>query len=325
MTAAQQTPEPVCCEEIGPWPRPDAPIGARDVAVGGTSEPLAAAVRDVIAEVLRAVRVDRPDRIVGCGMLTSEVGLASVPHVVAPAGLHDLARGAVQLDRPDIAPLPILLVPGVRTPTANEPEGWARADVMRGEECEAIGLWRTAILDGQAAATPGQRCLFVLPGSHTKLVVLDVGTGGVRIEASHTTLAGELLAALARHTILAASLPVELPRKLDPDAVATGARLVRTEGLGRAAFLVRVAALTRDWNASQRASFLIGAVAAEDVAHLLRQPTMGPASKPIVIVGGPDPLRSLYTRLMGEHVPVRGSTTEHASALGAALVANHCE
>ena len=57
---------------------------------------------------------------------------------------------------------------------------------------------------GRGIATEGRGVAFVWPGSHTKLIEVDPAG---RIVRSHTTLAGELLLALARHTLLAASLP----------------------------------------------------------------------------------------------------------------------
>jgi 2-dehydro-3-deoxygalactonokinase len=250
-------------------------------------------------------------------MLTAEVGLRAVPHVLAPAGVDELARGAVVCDLPAIAEEPIVFVPGVRLPAGPGLDGWAEADVMRGEECETLGAW---IELGPAARGTGD-VAFLWPGSHTKLVAVD---GGGRIVASQTTLAGEILQTLARQTLLAASLPAELPEAPDAEAVDAGARLVARHGLGRAAFLVRVAALTSALDAPRRAAFWIGAVVADDVAHLVRHPILR-AGVP-VWVGGREPLRSLYARLLARHYPADVAAlgdrlAEGASALGALAVA----
>ena len=79
--------------------------------------------------------------IVAAGMLSSEVGLTAVPHVEAPAGIDALARGVAVRLLPEVADRPIVFVPGVRTPPAPGVDGWAEADVMRGEECETVGAW----------------------------------------------------------------------------------------------------------------------------------------------------------------------------------------
>src|SRR5262249_50876039 len=141
---------------------------------------------------------------------------------------------------PEVDDRPILVVPGVRTPAAEGPDGWFESDVMRGEECETLGAHAALIAEGRIV--PGQAALFLWPGSHTKLVAVDADGG---IARSFTPLAGEILQAGGRHTLLAASLPADWPDELDPDAAQDGARAAGRHGLGRAAFLVRIAALGR--------------------------------------------------------------------------------
>ena len=163
--------------------------------------------------------------------------------------------------------------------------------------------------------------VFVWPGSHTKLVEVD---SAGRITRSYTTLAGEMTVALARHTLLAASLPEDWPDPLDAEALAAGARLVARDGLGRSAFLVRIADVTRAWSPPQRAAFWIGAVVADDAAHLARHPML--AGSVPVWVGGRRPQRDLYALALAESrggpvVTLDDTLAEAASALGALAVA----
>src|SRR5262249_17166553 len=232
----------------------------------GRREVLGGAVRDALADVLQSAGGVRPDRIVAAGMLSSEVGLCAVPHVEAPAGLEELARGAVVRHLPEVAGPPILLIPGIRTPAAPGPDGWAEADVMRGEESETL---RARLSPPPSPHPPSPPSVFVWPGSHPKLVALDQSG---RITRSYTTLAGEQMVALARHTILSANLPEGWPKELDPEALASGTRLAAGQGLGRLAFLVRIAALAGRWGTDQRAAFWLGAVVADDPRHLARPP-----------------------------------------------------
>jgi 2-dehydro-3-deoxygalactonokinase len=262
----------------------------------------------------------RLDFIVAAGMLSSEVGILAVPHVAAPAGLDDLARGVVVCQLPEIAQLALHFIPGVRTPPASDPDGWFHADVMRGEECETWGAY-SALL-GCGELEPGQSQVFLWPGSHTKLVEVD--TAG-RISRSQTTLAGEMLQSVARHTLLAASLPDTLPDEVDQQAAAAGARAAQGQGLGRAAFLVRISALLQKLNPAERASFWLGAVIAEDVVNLARHPILT-SGRP-VWVGGRQPLRSLYAALLaqrytGRVVPLDTALAETASALGGLEIAS---
>jgi 2-dehydro-3-deoxygalactonokinase len=288
-------------------------VGVRDTVLSPTDRLLAAAVRDVIRDVLAASGGVRPDAIVAAGMLSSEVGLEAVPHVEAPAGPDELARGSVLVDRPDIADPPILFIPGVRTPAVDGKDGWAEADVMRGEECETIGARSLLGTSGPLA--------LVWPGSHTKLVETDARG---RIVRSHTTLAGEITAAVARHSLITASLPGSLPEVPDHDAVNAGARIATGHGLGRAAFLVRVAALNGVMTPEQRAAFWVGAVVADDVEHLARHPILG--REVPVVVGGRQPQRGLYARWLATCLGVPVGTlgdddAEAASAAGALEVA----
>ena len=194
-----------------------------------------------------------------------------------------------------------------------------RADVMRGAECKTLEA--LAELTRRGLLEPGQEGLvFVWPGSHSKLVEVD---GQGRITRSQTTLAGELIQSVARHTLIAASLPAELPRALDIETAEAGARATQGQGLERAAFLVRVAALLGTMSPEQLASFWVGAVVADDVGHLARHPIL--ARSPPVWVGGREPLRSLYARwlaglLEGPVTPLDDELSEAASALGALAV-----
>jgi 2-dehydro-3-deoxygalactonokinase len=305
-------------------------IGVRDAVLHDPSagQSLSDAVRDVIAEVSGATAGRGSEGaqpavaqlIVAAGMLTSEVGLLAVPHVLAPAGALELAKAVVVRTIPTIVSQPIHFVPGLRTPPNDGPDGWMRADVMRGEECETLGA-RAQLVQRGLLSRDGRRLAFVWPGSHTKLVEVD---GEGRITRSHTTLAGEFLLAIFRHSLIHASLPAKLPDFVDLDWADSGARAVLEAGLARAAFLVRVADLEGRMGPQQRASFWVGAVVADDVRHLALHPILATANP--VWVGGREPLRSLYARWLGRShhalvTPLEDELAEAASAIGAIEVA----
>ncbi len=305
-------------------------VGVRDTVLDepGTSpsssgrarrESLVEAVRAVIDEVRGAAVSGVELEVVAAGMLSSEVGLVAVPHVDSPAGLDELAHAAAVVSLPEVHDQPILVVPGIRTSATKGPEGWFESDVMRGEECETLGAHATLVADGRIAAR--EPVLFLWPGSHTKLVAVDADG---RITQSFTTLAGEILQAVARHTLLAASLPAAWPDDLDPEAAAAGARAAERFGLGRAAFLVRIAALSKVLDAGRRAAFWIGAAVAADVMDLAGHPLL--ESRRAIWVGSRQPLRSLYVaslarRHAGPVVEIDDSLAEASSALGACAVA----
>ena len=289
-------------------------VGVRDTVLsGGGLNPLVEAVRDAIAEVLQQGQCPNPDRIVAAGMLGApDVGLAAVAHVIAPAGVEALARGSVLKLIPEISSVPILFIPGVRTPAGDGPDGWVEVDVMRGEECETLGAWLIAPASGPVA--------YVWPGSHTKYVVVDQSG---QITASTTSLAGELTMAVARHTLIAGSLPEEWPSELDSGAVELAQRLVVEQGipLMRLAFLVRVAALTQSLTVEQRVAFWIAAVAASDALSL------GTAAQVDILIGGRGSLRTIYRdviRRVSTHrvTSLDEQINERASAWGALAIAD---
>ena len=222
-------------------------VGVRDSVLSDRSsgQRLAGAVREVIAEAAGfgdgpaqgTTPPPGPDLIVA-GMLSSEEGLLAVPHVLAPRAFLSW-------------PMPWWLVHFHRSGRGRSiscrdcepagPDGWMRTDVMRGEECETLGA--LAELTRRGLLEPGQGGLiFVWPGSHSKLVEVD---GQGRITRSQTTLAGELIQSVARHTLIAASLPAEFPLALDIETAEAGARATQGQGLEWAAFLVP--GLRRSW------------------------------------------------------------------------------
>src|SRR5439155_70997 len=116
------------------------------------------------------------------------------------------------------------------------------------------------------------------------------------------------------------------PEQIDPDAAESAARLVERDGLGRAAFLVRIVALSGTWDADRRAAFWVAAVATDDVANLARHPILAGGTP--VHVGGSTPRRELYARLLaGRHggpvAPLGAELAEAASALGARAILDH--
>jgi 2-dehydro-3-deoxygalactonokinase len=301
------------------------PVGVRDTVLsdlnaGAQERPLMSAAREAIAEVARS----EPELIVAAGMLTSDLGLVAVPHVLAPAGIDELAAAVVVRTIPAVAPQPIHFVPGVRTPPGDGPDGWMSGDVMRGEECETLGALTELRMRGMLELNQ-QSVIFVWPGSHTKVVEID---GRGRIIRSHTSLGGELIDAVSRHTLLAASLPACLPESFDLAAVEAGAATAAREGIARAAFLVRIAMLQGTLSPEDRAAFWVGAVVGDDAAHLVRHPVFMP-DRP-VWVGGRKPLRALYTGFLGRlhRGPVLAlddDLADSASALGALEIASALE
>lgn len=255
-------------------------VGVRDTALTGNNQALKQAVRDSVLGALTRAGVE-PGAVglaLASGMITSALGLLEVPHLPAPAGLAQLAQGMVPVTMPEVFAGPLWLIPGVRNSLDQVGQHNVEAmDMMRGEETEVMGLMERLDLDGRA--------LLVMPGSHTKLVSVDQQQ---RITGCATTLAGELLQAITRHTLISQSLDADFAHTLSPRMVLAGAAAAQQTGLARACFSVRTLGLFTDTERDERANFLLGAVLSGDLLALKNSSAieMRPDT-PIVITGKP--------------------------------------
>ena len=140
-------------------------VGVRNTAIDGSNRRLKAAVKECLERVLRdaGTSYDEVEAVIASGMITSNVGLVEIPHCVVPAGTDDLAAAVRKVSLPDVCPMPIHFVPGVKN--SGGPIGFGNfeaMDIMRGEEVESIALLEQY--------PRGKSYLLVLPGSHMKFV-----------------------------------------------------------------------------------------------------------------------------------------------------------
>lgn len=253
----------------------EAQVGVRDTAKDGSSVRLRSALRELIEEVCAKApeaKNAKPVCVAAAGMITSALGLVEVPHLVAPAGIAELAVATGVHQFPEVTDLPVLLVPGVKSGQMPcELTTVGEADLMRGEETLCTGLVMTGL-----AKTPAT---VLNLGSHWKAIKLDANG---RIAASVTSLAGELVYAAQTQTILASAVPHERPMTVNFDWLEAGMREQRTAGLSRALFCVRLLEQSKQGSAEDRLSFLIGAFIAADLDALT---TRGILSDSVLIVG----------------------------------------
>jgi 2-dehydro-3-deoxygalactonokinase len=128
-----------------------------------------------------------------CGMAGARQGWKEAPYLDAPAELGRLAFGAVTPPMPDSRLRPNIL-PGVCQKLGGD------EDVMRGEETQLLGF---------AAMNAGYSGLVVMPGTHSKWVMLS----GTRIERFSTSMTGELFEVLRTHSVLRHSVNGEADRE----------------------------------------------------------------------------------------------------------------
>ena len=241
--------------------------------------------------------------ITASGMVTSELGLYTVPHIVTPVGAKELSERSVMADLPEICDIPFRFVPGVKTFDSAE-NLLADMDIMRGEETETV-----AILD-RMGLFDEKNVTLILPGSHMKVVVCNRG----KIVHFVTTLSGELTRAAAENTILKNSVGDAFFRELSLEHLYLGYKTAEALGMGAALFKVRVEGNFAGADKKQLYSVLLGAVLYDDIDMIVKN------SKGTVVVGGSDPFRSAYLELLSGRVKnileVPEELAENAAAYG---------
>jgi 2-dehydro-3-deoxygalactonokinase len=291
------------------------PVGVRDAALTGSKDVLRQALRDTIVRVLAAARVTESDvaLAVASGMITSNAGLHEVPHRLAPAGLQELAAGMVRADQPDLFAGPLWFVPGVRNRDGQvNLHNHESMDMVRGEETEIMGLHRRLQLR--------ERAMFILPGSHTKLLSVDEDG---RILGCATTIAGELLQAISEHTLVKQSVD-GFGKVLHAEQVRAGAATARKVGLARACFSVRILAMFSEVETDERASFLLGAVLADDLLALKNSSAIQMRPDTTIVICGKPMLRDALALLLeeqdffyGKRIVVDDATQANLAGAGA--------
>jgi 2-dehydro-3-deoxygalactonokinase len=181
--------------------------------------------------------------VVVSGMATSAHGWVELPYAVAPLPLD--GTGLVTARR-EVAGRPVTLVSGIRT----------ERDVMRGEECELLGLLRSRPEFSQGEV------LVLLPGTHAKHVYLSDGM----LREFRTAMTGELFGLLKEHSVLRYSFVGEPAATVDETATfLEGVREVSSSGLASALFQVRARGLLSGASPADSAAFLNGLLLGDEL------------------------------------------------------------
>lgn len=214
------------------------------------------------------------ERILASGMITSELGLYNLPHIAAPAGIKELHNAICEVTLDSISPIPFAFVPGVKVSDGTL-EG---TDMMRGEETEIVGLKDYGSND----------CLYVLPGSHSKIIQVD---SNGRICDFHTMLTGEMISALACNTILKNSVSLEQDQ-LDDVSLLDGYNFCKTFGMNEALFKTRVLKNIFQATDKQAYSFFLGVVLQPEIKRI----TDNTLNK--VVIGGRTQIKNAMYELL---------------------------
>ncbi len=276
-------------------------LGAR----AGMDDPTALpkALREAISALLctHGLKEDDIIRILASGMITSEFGLCPLPHLVAPAGLSELHAGMHEVVLSNISPIPFVFIRGVKTVG----DSLADTDMMRGEEAELMGL----------IAPQDPESLYILPGSHSKLIEVDRAG---RITRFATMLTGEMIASLSQGTILKDAVDLSI-REFDTAYLTDGCRYAVEKGLNEALFKVRILKNLFGRSSVEVYSFFLGAVLSSEIQAIIASPIDR------VVIGGKSQIKKATAALLSalslkEIVTVSDAAVDASSALGVVKV-----
>lgn len=262
-------------------------VGVKNAAMDKSNRNLKTAIEQGMEEVLGRNNLAREDirHIIASGMITSNLGLKEVPHVVAPAKIDDFSRGT---ESDEIYGIPCHYIPGMKNKDLDGNGGIEdirEMDIMRGEEVEVFGLLEQMDVSGAG--------IIILPGSHTKFVRVNEDK---ELVSCFSTLGGELVQAVQGNTILSSSLEDGLIDTLETDHLEKGYKKTQTEGLTRSLFGVRLLDMYTNTTGNQRANYLLGAIYHEDI-QALKFYTDG-LDLDWLIVGGSEILKDSMTHLL---------------------------
>jgi len=239
-------------------------VGVRDTSISGSRDLLKAGIKEAFMDALAQVnlKLEDIDFAVASGMITSEIGLMDIPHLVAPVGIDELAANVKVVHDMDVFPLdlPVVFIRGIKNNYGDAGvSGIRNIDFMRGEETQVVGL-----LDMEEIELPAN--VLVL-SSHTKLI--HINEAG-QIEGSITTISGQIYEAINKETFIGSCIQSDGQDKefYSQEILQTAYESVQSAGFLRTMLMPRFMQVLLDTEWYEREFFVGAAIAAEDIRIL---------------------------------------------------------
>lgn len=265
-------------------------VGVRDTAIEGNNQKLKDSIKYSIEEVLDKNQLCLGDitKILASGMLTSNVGIFEIKHLVAPVGIEDLAKNMVKRRFPDIVNKDIWFIPGIKNHNKQITiDNCEEMDVMRGEEVETFGLISRLQLQGPL--------LMILPGSHSKFVAIDQNN---KITGCVTSLAGEMLSVITHNTILSDALEKSFASQLKPKFLLGGVKMAEKVGANRSLFTLRVLDQFSALSTQEKANTLLGIILSDDIKAIKNSNALDSKENYRVVISGKGILRDSFKTIL---------------------------
>ncbi len=262
-----------------------------------------AELKKAISVILSSNNLAEKDikRVICSGMITSDLGLLTLPHLTLPCGIEEIANATEVASFPEITSIPFVFVRGLKTDSTS----FENADMMRGEEAELMGLCEKL----------EENCLYVLPGSHSKLIETDKDG---KIVSFSTEMTGELIEAMSSHTILNGSIDLK-SSSLDTSFLEKGFLYAKENGVNAAFFKVRTLKVLFGATDSEAYSFFMGIALSGEITNIIN------SSAKKVVIGGKEVLKKPMAHLLGnfsekEIICIPDEISNLASAYGAVRI-----
>lgn len=239
-------------------------VGVRDTSITGSRDTLRNGLTELFFSVIKENNIQDNDVefAIASGMITSEVGLIDIPHLIAPAGIKELSAGIKKVTDQGVLPInrPVYFIRGIRNhyPDNIRAQQLRQVDFMRGEEVQCIG-----IMNSRDIPYP---CNLVALSSHTKIMYINKQR---QVEASCTTISGQLFEAIMNSTNIGKSLtPIESEEAGGyswEELIQIAADCVCNAGLARTMLMPRFLQVLMKTNSTERCTFMDAAIATDDL------------------------------------------------------------
>ncbi|WP_145542299.1 2-dehydro-3-deoxygalactonokinase [Yersinia alsatica] len=237
-------------------------IGVNSTVSNGNNNILKQSLTQAIESLLdqNKLSLRDVDFAIASGMITSNLGLLEVPHLIAPVNINDFAQHTCQVAGYNVLPidLPIIFIPGVKNDIgAATWDNIRKIDLMRGEETQAIG-----VISSMPLASPAT---IVELGSTTKLI--HINKDGA-IAGSITSLSGQVYAAVKKETFINSSMTdsdSNIKNFYCADILKHAYECVSRAGLLRSLLFTRFIQFSLSTTAAERKFYCECTIAADDM------------------------------------------------------------
>jgi len=281
-------------------------VGVRDTAIAGNNEALKQGLAQTFHAALKEAGLELQDirLVLSSGMITSEIGLLAIPHLVAPVLIDELAANITRVHDTDIFPvdIPVYFVRGIKNPY--DPATATMSDVglldfMRGEEAQVAGLL--------SHVKPELPVTMVMLSSHTKFIPINKKR---EVLGSITTMSGQTYAAIKKETFIGKSIrpesDFEAKDYFDAEIVANALNWCGKTGFIRSLMMPRFLDVLLETKWYERELFVEALIAAEDSEAMKVFEELGYPVDTNYILVGPERRCRIYEHILKKRAGVTG-------------------